>query len=243
MPTRSLKNHPLCTPPGAQADLKRRGAVRPLLSVLIWFAIATAHAESFEVLGRTIELTPPTNFCRLGSTAREAALLDLQTKSTAPAGVLTQFTVPCNELEDFRQGKIDSFSRWAQVLVLRRQGQLQLVRESREDFVRSTAGNVSSTPVDFADVNRQIRQHLSQSGMQIAMTGMQPLGIRDSAFFATVQMASEENGLKVPMVAVIAATVANRLPIVVQVYATARAPDEPLIEIASSYVQSVVTQN
>ena len=216
---------------------------RILLSAALCLAPVAASAESFEALGRTIEQRSPESFCRLGESEREVALLELQTRSTAPAGALAQFTVPCRELEDFRQGKIESFSRWAQVLVVRRQGKFWLVRESREEFVRATAGNVASKPVDFAEVNRASRQHLAQSSANVAMTGMRPIGVRDSAYFATLNLVGEADGRKVPIAAVIAATVANQLPVVVQVYATTRAPDESLVEIASSYVRNVVARN
>jgi hypothetical protein len=217
-----------------------RGLVIFLTSIL--FAPASG-AESVVVIGRKLDLDPPNGFCLLGNSEREIQLLTRQRDNAALSGELAQFTVPCDEVSEYLLGKIDSFSRWAQVLVVRRQGQLGLVSETREEFVRATARNASTQSVDFAEVERKANQHLSQSGMTIGMSGMEPIGIKDSAFFAMMRMTAEGNGVVVPIVAVVAATVVNRLPIVVQVYRTQRATDEPVASVAVSYVQSVINKN
>lgn len=206
-------------------------------------ASAVAHAETVTVLGRALQLTPPDGFCILGGSPRETALLQMQTNNTAPAGVLAQFTVPCGELDDFRSGRIDNFGRWAQVLVLRRQGQLRPVSESRDEFVRATASNVATQSVDFGEIDRRLNQYLSKSDAKVTMSVMQPIGVKDSAFFTTMQMMVQSGEASVPTVAVVAITVANHLPVAVQVYGTPRASSASLSTTAAAYAKSVVAQN
>lgn len=203
----------------------------------------TANAESVFVHGRKLELAQPVGFCPLGDTSRETKLLEMQRRNVSPAGELAQFSVSCDELSEFQKGNLESFSVWAQVLVLRRHGKFSLVFEKREQFVRAIAGNVSTRSVDLAETSRRANEHLAQAGVRVQALGMEPIGIRDSAFFATMRLKAEANGVTEPMVAVVAVTVANRLPVAVQVYGNSRASGMPLASIAATYVSSVVNQN
>ncbi|HEY9103531.1 hypothetical protein [Chitinimonas sp.] len=213
-----------------------------LLGLAALSLTGAAQAGTYSTLGKTLKLQPPPEYCELGDTQREQTLRQLQQRNMAQVGELAQVVVPCTELKAYKDGKIDNFSRWAQVLVSKRQGVLTLVTISREEFIQKTA-NGTAKPVDLAEVNRRVREHLSGTGGTVSMSGAQPIGSTKQAFFIEGRLVTETNGKSSPLAFIGAATVVNQLPILVQVYVTPKATGASALETATAYVDSLLSKN
>lgn len=219
--------------------------LKPLSSLVGLALIAAsvgAHAATFEVLGKTLQLSPPPEFCELGQSPREQALLEFQQKSMSLMGELAQMVVPCNELDAFISGEVDAFTRWAQVVVAKSKDRVQLVTVSRKAFIRNTAG-AANTPVDMAEVQRRVDDHLADTGVTMRAAGMRPLGTTAQAFFTELRMTAQAEGQTVPLIAIVAVTTAKQLPLMLQIYGTPKATGAPLMETATAYVAQVLSAN
>lgn len=213
-----------------------------LLGLAALFFTVEARAGSFSTLGKTLKLLPPPEFCELGRSPREQALWQLQQKNMALSGELAQIVVPCAELKAYSAGKIDEFTRWAQVLVTKRQGAMSLVTISREEFIEKTA-NGTKTSVNMAEINRRVREQLAGTGGTVSVSGAQPIGSTKQAFFLQGQLVTQGNGKSTPLVFIAAATLVNQLPILVQVYVTPKATGAPPMETATAYVDNLLSKN
>lgn len=204
----------------------------------------TAHAESFEFLGQVIEIKPPQGLCAVGQTEREKEYMEYRRKMTQPAGALTQMAVPCDQLAKFRAGEVEGFTHWAQVMVLKREGQLYKSVRTRAQFVQYVAGVSANEKIDYAEANRRVGQHLSKVGASAKMSDLVPLGVRDNAFFCSMRMKFKEgDGPELPMNVIMAVTLAKQLPVAVQVYRTPQAGEVPLLKIAGQYAARVIELN
>ena len=99
------------------------------------------------------------------------------------------------------------------------------------------------TPVDMSEINRRANEHRSSSKIKVAMSGMQPIGATKDAFFVQGQMSAQTNGDSTSMIVIVAATVANQLPIMVHVYATPKATGAPPMQSATDYVSNILRKN
>src|SRR5688572_25842958 len=94
--------------------------MRILVSILAaTCVVASLRAEEVSVGGNTLDLTLPKGFCELGNSARENDLKVQQRRATESFGELVQFGAPCEYIAEFRDGKIDNFPHWAQVMILK----------------------------------------------------------------------------------------------------------------------------
>jgi hypothetical protein len=203
-----------------------------------------AHAETFEFLGEVIEVKPPQGLCAVGQTDLEKKYMKYRREMTKPAGALTQMAVPCDQLAKFRAGEVEGFTYWAQVMVLKREGQLYKSARTRAQFVQYAAGVSATEKIDYAEANRRVDEHLSKAGASATMSDLVPLGVRDNAFFCSMRMKFKEgDGPEIPMNVVMAVTLAKKLPVVVQVYRTPQAGQVPLLKIAGQYAAKVIELN
>jgi hypothetical protein len=212
------------------------------LALAIALLSSGARAETFSILGKTLRLTPPPEFCELGESSREQALRQQQQRNMAPVGELAQIVLPCDELDAFKAGAAPVFTRWAQVLVSKREGRVNFVTISRAEFIRNSAGNMN-TPPDIAGINRRVHDLLSSDGPTVNLSGMQPLGATSQAVFAQVRMSRQDGGTKTPLVAIIAGTVVAQLPILVQVYTTPEATGAPPMKTVNAYLDNLLGAN
>ncbi|WP_112187952.1 hypothetical protein [Methylibium petroleiphilum] len=202
-----------------------------------------ANAETVTYLGRSINLDPPPGFCQLNSSPEERALFEYQRRNTEPAGELAQFAVPCTELADVRALKADRFTRWVQVLVLKRKGQLLPVSAPRTQFVRGLAGHFADTPLDVERLSRRANKHLAQTNTAVTDFSYEPLGTTQDAFFTRMKMMAQVGTVTSPVSAIAATTVVNQLPIGVYAFGTPKAKGEPAIETTRAYLRQILDRN
>ena len=214
-----------------------------LFTVAISGYISTVNAETVTILGRSIQLSPPPDFCTLGNSPTERKLEQFQRQNTAQAGELVQLAVPCAELNDFRTRKIENFTRWAQVLVLKQKGQLNTVSAPRTKFVRAVAGRLADSPPDMSAMSARIRDELARTDSLVSAVTAQPIGATSEAMFIEVRMTATVGTWTSPVVGVGAITVANQLPIAVYAYATPKARGESPVDTARAYLRKVIDFN
>lgn len=214
------------------------------IAALLLACPTAAMAESVDVWGRKVRLTPPAGFCVLGQSDAERALFESRRRAVAPAGLLAQLAVACDELDAVRSGKLDleGLSRWAQVQFVTHHGLPVSVTVSREAYVRKTAEVAAREAVDIAALNRLGAEHFAPSKTRPLALGAQPIGIVGAAFFASMQLRREADGEAVPFETVYGVTVIQRLPVLVQVYGT-RVDVKTLADAAIAYADAVATQN
>ena len=215
-----------------------------LAAVMFAMLAPRAQAETFEFLGQVIKLEPPAGLCAVGQTDLEKEYMKYRREMTKAAGALTQMAVACDQLAKFRAGEVDGFTWWAQVMVLKREGQLYTSARTRADFVNYVAGVSANEKIDYEEANRRVEQQLSKVGASATMSDLVPLGVRDNVFFASMRMKFKEgDGPELPMNIIMAVTLARQLPVTVQVYRTPNAGQVPLLKIASQYAAKVIELN
>lgn len=217
--------------------------IRALLASALLIFSAAGQADTVTYLGRSLNVVPPQDFCVLGSSAPESSLVDLQRKSTSGAGELAQFSVPCEELAEFRSGKIDNFSRWAQVLVLKAKGQLKPVMISRPELVRKLAGSFADSPPDMNAVEKRIRDEIATTGVTITPHSTKPIGATQEAFFIELRGTIQKDQWSSNFIGIGAVTVVNQLPVAVYAYGTPKARGELPTVTASAYLRNVIDNN
>jgi hypothetical protein len=214
-----------------------------ILVVVVLGIASTANAESLSVLGRNIQLVPPPGFCTLGNSAVELELARFQRQNTSPAGELVQFAVPCSELSNFKSGKSENFTRWVQILVLKHKGALKTVTTPRVDFVRDIAGRLADSPPDMNALSARMRDHLAKSGSSVSGASAQPIGATSEAVFMELRMTVTHGTDTSPVVAVMAVTVVNQLPVAVYAYATPKSRGESPVDTSRAYLRKVIDLN
>lgn len=168
---------------------------------------------------------------------------EFQRRNTAPAGELAQLAVPCTELTDFKTRKIENFTRFVQILVLKPKGQLTLVSTLREEFVRKIAGSYAKSPPDLDALARRIRENLAKNDSAVRIASTKPIGATSEAFFVEIRGTAQVGRLSSPISAVMAITTANHLPIGVYAFATPKAKGDSPAEISMAYLRSVIDRN
>lgn len=215
-----------------------------VLVALAWAAlVAIAQAETFTALGRTIQLVPPPGFCKLGNSEVERELEQFQRQNTSLAGELAQLAVPCSELSDFKARRIESFTRWVQILVIKPKGQLTLATMSRADFVRGLAGNLADSPPDMAALAARARDHLAKADSSVSGVSARPMGATSEAVFMEIRSTATVGTRTTPVVSIMAITVANQLPIGVYAFATSRSRAASPVDTVRAYLRSVLELN
>lgn len=213
-----------------------------LASALLIFS-AAVNAETVTYLGRPLNVDPPQDFCVLGSSPTERALVEFQRKSTSAAGELAQFSVPCEELAEFRSGRIDNFSRWAQVLVLKAKGQLMPVMIPRAELVRKLAGSFADSPPDMKAVEKRINDEIGTGSITITPQSTKPIGATQEAFFIEMRGKVQIDQWSSNFIGIGAVTVVNQLPVAVYAYGTPKARGELPTVTASAYLRNVIDKN
>jgi hypothetical protein len=201
-----------------------------------------AFAESFEVLGRKIEIEPPQGFCVLGDSKAEQVNLDLHRRN-AMDSILAHYSVPCDELTKFRARKLNRFTRWAMVHLPKMGGGPWVVTQPRGDFLRERAREMAVEGVDLAEFNSRLETHLSRSGVSASVQGMTPVGVKGDALFVVIQGANEVGGARVRNTGMTALTVVRGIALTATVYASENASRESLEIRAMSFVDRIVALN
>lgn len=226
--------------------------MKQLVYVVAWISMVSlapvlAHAspQVLQVLGRDLVLPPPAGYCTLGESGIEKQMWEMQRQNTSMAGELAQLAVPCDELKALRAGKSDRFKRWAQVLVLKSKGEVKLVPIPRAQFVQGVAASGRNSPPDMAALSKRIEAHLSQRGSGVGVEGPRAtqLGATPDAAFVEVTMTVTAGAVKIPVVAVGAITVANKLPVAVYAYSAADAKGATPAAVISGYLEGVLRNN
>ena len=219
--------------------------LRHLLVAALAFAslVPTSRADTVTLLGRSLQVVPPPGFCKLGDSVPERELEQFQRQNTAPAGELAQMAVPCAELSDFRANKLEGFTRWVQVLVLKQKGQLKVVTTPRQEFVRAVAGRMANSPPDMNAIAARIRDHLAKTDSFVSSPSAQPIGATNEAAFMEIRMTAGVGNRSSPVVGVMAITVANQLPIAVYAFATSKARGESPVDTSRAYLRKVLELN
>lgn len=213
------------------------------VAVAILGFTAAAHAETVTFLGKSIQLVPPPGFCKLGDSPIEREMEQFQRQNTAPAGELAQLAVPCTELNDFRSRKIENFTRWVQVLVLKQRGHLKIVTTPRANFVRAIAGRLADSPPDMNALSARIKDQLAKTDSSVSGASAQPIGATSEAVFMEISMTATVGTWTSPVVGVMAITVANQLPVAVYAFATPKARGELPVETSRAYLRKVIELN
>ena len=194
-------------------------------------------------MGKSIQLVPPPGFCKLGDSPIEREIEQFQRQNAAPVGELAQLAVPCTELNDFRSRKIENFTRWVQVLVLKQKGQLKTVTSPRASFVRATAGHLADSPPDMNALSARIKDQLAKSDSSVSGATAQTIGATSEAAFIEISMTATVGAWTSPVVGVGAITLANQLPVAVYAFATPKARGESPVETTRAYLRKVIELN
>lgn len=217
--------------------------IRALLASALLICSAAAHADTVTYLGRSLNVVPPQGFCELGTSPTERALVEFQRKNTAAAGELAQFSVPCDELAELRSGRLENFSRWAQVLVLKAKGKLMPVTISRAELVRKFAGSFADSPPDMKAVEKRIRDEIGSEGITLTPHSIKPIGATQEAFFIEMRGNVQLDQWSSNFVGIGAVTVVNQLPVAVYAYRTPKAQGEAPTVTATGYLRNVIDKN
>jgi hypothetical protein len=221
----------------------RRAASRWAIGFAALGVSLGVQAASFSILGRVLKLAPPPQFCELGGSAAETAMLQSHRQNFSRIGALAHFVVPCDEVAKFRSGKIDRFTRWAMVFVPKSKGvEWLLVKSSREEFIRKAAG-VSIESLDLEKINKRHQERHPGADWTASISKMEPLGTTKQAFFFEGRMTVQSQGVSTPILLIGAETTVNQLPVTVHVYTTPKATGAPPMQTASAYLDILLGSN
>lgn len=207
---------------------------------------AIANASPYTVLGRTIDLVPPTGYCVLGETEDERDYLKRHQELLASSGVLLQVTAPCEDVKKVNVGVINRLARQTVVSVVKGQGQVRLDNRSRSEFLKTLVQNFGkSDPIDFSKAEANAAQTLRKTGMSIALREVTPLGADENAFYLfIISEAQDENGEKRRVVGVTAITLINGLTLNIQVSEPANSSGAPSpATVVRQYLQANIKRN
>lgn len=217
--------------------------IRAHLAFALLIFSAAAQAETVTYLGRSLNIVPPQGYCVLGASPTEREMEAFQRKNTSTAGELAQFSVPCEELSELRSGKLDNFSRWAQVLVLKAKGQLLPVTVPRAELVRKVAGSFANSPPNMQAFEKRLRDEIDAGGNSVTPESVRPIGATQEAFYIELRGVVKIGQWSSNVIGIGAVTVVNQLPIAVYAYGTPKARGELATVTASAYLRNVIDKN
>lgn len=151
--------------------------------LLLAFFASSASAESFSVLGRTINFANPANYCTGGATVDEQQITRQTQESVGPNVKIVHWAVPCKEREEFRSGARQHFDHWIQIQVLGARGEFKPVSVLREQFLASVAK--AKPRLDVAKLNKRISLAMKDQAARMENVSVEVIG-RDgnAAYFA-----------------------------------------------------------
>lgn len=221
----------------------RRASVVALATIALAVG-STVRAEVLTFAGRAFILVPPAGYCALGTTAAEKSFLEEQKALLRPRNELLQASVPCAHLKAWNAGKLDTFSRWAQVQIINNGPSFKPITLSRTDFIATLSKRFKDKPVDMALINKRMQEILSGKDMQLSASGMQVVGTDERAAYVSMSGQLDAGGVKSAIVMFGGITLVKQMPLGVYAYEKQGAPaGEPSTSVAPKYLQAVLEHN
>ncbi len=117
------------------------------LFALLFVCGNAVGAATVTVAGRSINLDPPQGYCQADKNHAERAIVESLEKGAGKGPVVLMVFARCDELNDFRHGKIKDLHRYGQYLALPIGGAIEAQPPGviRIDFVESVAAGFQST--------------------------------------------------------------------------------------------------
>jgi hypothetical protein len=214
-----------------------------ILVSLTTLFICSAHTETVGVAGISLVIEPPPGYCALDANSGDRELFIKQRELLRP-NELVQVSVPCDQLEAMKTGKIRTYSRWAQVQVINPGSGIRVLHISRSELIATFTKAVERKPIDIAQINLRMRQKLLKEDLSMAASKMEIVGSDARAAYMSMfgNLQSEEGSSR--LVAFGAITLVRGLPVSIYAYAKREAPAGELpTEVAMNYLTSVLDKN
>ena len=206
--------------------------------------ILPVQAETVTVAGVSLVLEPPPGYCALDSKAGDKTFFLKQRELLRPKVELVQLSVPCDQLEAVRSGKILTYSRWAQVQVISPGGTVRVLPISRSKFITSVTKLVGRKPFEVAAINREMQTRLKGEQINISASELKIVGSDDNAAYLSMAGAAQSEGTSYFVVAFGALTLIKGLPMGVYAYEKQGAPPGKLpTAVAEDYLRLVLMAN
>jgi hypothetical protein len=202
------------------------------------------HAEAISVAGVTLNIEPPSGYCALDERSGDRAFFLTQRELLRPKNELIQASVPCDQLKAVVAGKLESYSRWAQVQVINVGPKLHSLSISRSDFIKGVAKSMQRRPIDVAVINRQMTEKLTGKGLSVTASKIEVVGSDDNAAYVSMSGRLESSGVSSVIVMFGSMTLVKQLPVGVYGYEKQGAPPGELpTVVVERYLRSILVKN
>jgi hypothetical protein len=214
-------------------------------AILLAFTAAGA-AEDFQFGGQTLSISPPPGYCALDpSDPNDAVVIKrLEVQQEGMNLVPLQFGI-CNELADWRAGRIPVLSRYGQIMLPLSYAEApRPLPMSRQEYLDTVAPQIPK--VDAAQV-AELESKLNARTEDVQISSIQNLGILDqdeNAIYVGMLGVITGGGQKLPVAAVAAATLLESIPVTVNLYGpTDEGAFDKLVAIQKAYVADLIRRN
>lgn len=175
------------------------------------------YTKNFVINGKTHAIRFPSNYCPLGNSPSEQAFLETARESLKPGIDLMYMAIECTELRDSLAGKQPYLNRYLQLQRVTLNGKNTVLRETREDYVKSAAGLLPK--IDMKKMDDQVAKVYDELGMTMSGTQFRGLGHDGKATYYGLKLdVTSSTGTPRPLLALGAATLMNQVPMTINVY-------------------------
>jgi len=198
--------------------------------------------QKISVLGGFLEFENPQNYCTVGDSPREEALL-IRAKADIPDSIrILHTSVFCPELKAYISGDTNEITRWTQIQLLGSSGGFQRISIPRESFLQAVGREARK--LSSAQIEKEIKERVDSDTFTISGLNKTVLG-RDRDAVYTYTVAHTDDGDSARTVHGLgAATLIDSIPIGIHVYSSSAASDTAasLRSVQQTLLQSLLTQ-
>lgn len=176
--------------------------------------------EALEVtaLGVHLEFNLPPEYCPVGKSERETALLKNARDSMPPSVRLLKTAVLCTELSAYALGQRDDIEHWVQIQLLSPGGDFQTVDWSRHQFLQAVGAAMPK--IDYSALREEAEKLFKRAGITASDLQQTPLGRDDKAIYIAHHMQIGQKNAANLVRGLGALTLVNSLPLGIHVYSS-----------------------
>jgi hypothetical protein len=214
--------------------------------VILLALCTTGAAEEIRAGGKTLSIDPPAGLCAYDRSNPSDALVmrRVEDQQTGMNAVPLQFGA-CDELADWRAGRIPVLSRYGQVMLpLTYPGAPGPIPFSRRQYIEAVAPQI---PKVNAARMEELKVQMNAKTPDVQLSGLQNLGILDqdeNGLYIGMLGVLDADGRRIPMAGVAATTLLDSIPVSVNLYAQiGEGVFDKLLAAQKAYLAGLILRN
>jgi hypothetical protein len=211
----------------------------PNLSLSLYKSIPV----ELQALDQQIIFTNPIGYCTPGGSKREKELVSQARQMLGNTVRLVHVAVKCDELENYRIGRIETLDHWLQIQLIGPKGEFKRIELSREVFLNALAK--SSPKLNMEELKKKINTQLKDLDLNLSNINVHQIGKDGNAFYMASRSLLTYGEKSKPVTGLGGVTLINSLPLGVWIYESSGTPqsrDQLHLVLQQAFV-SLFTQN